>query len=342
MPRRPDGPGGGAGQGGLPRDVPGQQGGQAGHIHGGQAEVGGGRRLVGGEGGADVAGGEAGGFGPGDVAGAVVAHHDAAGGVEPLFRKQDVEKAPVGLFAAVVGGEVHPVECAGQAQRPHLIGGEDGLRVAEQEQPPAPAAEGAQHLEGAVVQPQPVGGHGPEELSRMEGEGFVGIRPAAAEQLEKDPAQLDLGVGFVAVLPQGGQAGFPRFDQPVVGRAQLLRGIPRPVIAVEPGQGGPGGGSVLVGVDVHQGAVEVEDVVLIRQSAHGKNLLFKAAGAVFVHPTTAAGRCQSGEGRAAVYIGRQVWYPYFDKGGNDHADCGTEEHLHLLPRGQAQGADHEL
>src|SRR5699024_7455833 len=59
----------------------------------------------------------------------------------------------------------------------------------------------------------------------------------------------------------------------LIGRLQPGGSIARAVVAVKPGQRLPGGGAVLVGVDVHQGAVQVEEIVLIGQRLHEKDLL---------------------------------------------------------------------
>ena len=85
-------------------------------------------------------------FGPGDVAQAVVAHHDAVGGVQMVLLLQQVKKATVGLFAVPVGGEVHRLERMVQAQSLHLVGGEDPLGVGEQVEMTAFGPQHLQHL----------------------------------------------------------------------------------------------------------------------------------------------------------------------------------------------------
>ena len=107
----------------------------------------------------------------------------------------------------------------------------------------------------------------------MDGQGPVRRDPFGLEQGLEHSRQLDLWVGLVAVPAQALFAGRLPVHLGLVGRLQPGGGVARAVVAVKPGQRLPGGGAVLVGVDVHQGAVQVEEIVLIGQRLHEKDLL---------------------------------------------------------------------
>ena len=203
----------------------------------------------------DVESGQTGRLGAGNVAGGIVAGHDGAGGVQMVLLQQQIEKAEVGLFAAAGRGEIDRVKDLVQAQGPHLIGGKDGLCVGEQIEPGAFPAKHLEHFQGAVVQAEIFGGHGPEELSRMDGKGQVGVGALLGKEGQKNFLDLNLGEGLVAVPAQPAAPGCPLLGQTAVGLLQFFGGIDRSVIAVKPGQSRPGGGVVLIGVNVHQGSV---------------------------------------------------------------------------------------
>ena len=236
-------------------NFPGQDGPHAGDVHFGQDEGGLGQRAGGGEVRVDVEHVQAGVPGPGGVADGVVAHHDAAGGVQALLVQQQAEKAPVRLFAAAVRREVDRVEGVRKAQRPHLVGGEDGLRVAQKIEPAAFGPQHGQHLGHPVVKAEIAGGHGAEKLPGMDGQGLVRWGAFGLEQRLEHARQLDLGVGLVAVAAQALAARRLPAHLGQVGRAQLVGGVAGPVVAVKAGQRRPGGGLVLVGMDIDKRAV---------------------------------------------------------------------------------------
>ena len=127
-----------------------------------------------------------------------------------------------------------------------------------------------QHLQGAVVQAEVSCGHSPEKLARMDRQSRIGLGTPGLKKRLEHFFQPDLGMGLVAVLTQGGPARRTGGYLLLVGRAQRVGCIARAVIAVKPGQSGPGGGVLLVGVDIHKGAVQIKDVIAVGKSCHDK------------------------------------------------------------------------
>ena len=179
-----------------------------------------------------------------------------------LFQGQ-FEKLPVRLFAAVIRGQIDGVKQRFDPQHPQLTGGENPLGVGQQVHLLPVGPKDLQQLHCAVIQSDIVDGSFPEPLAGPDGQRKIGADPLVQEQLEKDLLQLDLRVSFVGILAQNPGALFPLGDGLKIGLVQLLRLVVRSETPIPVRHFLPEFRPGFVGVDVHQGAVQVKDAVRI-------------------------------------------------------------------------------
>ena len=203
--------------------------------------------------------------GAADVGEIIVADHHGFLFFEPVAVKQDLKIVAVGLGTLLVGADTNAVKIRRQSEHIQLIFGKGALRIGEQIDAAAVCLYRIEQLRHAVIELDIFGGEAAKHLAHLQHRRLFRLDALARKQGAEHLFNfyIDHRRGRMTLT----HSLFLLLHKLAVSLAKLLKRISRAVVAVEDRHFFPKLGAPFVGIDVHQGAVKVKNIVFISHIA---------------------------------------------------------------------------